>query len=130
MAVAAKIPLPRMLAEKETMESLKHWKVTFKTYYRRDSVFKVFLTTVTTWNPTAEHFGLAADPNDAARTAAVMAEDLKSFLEVISAYLPNSYCTEKMLLTKNLDEVWDIIDEFYGCEKSSDSLLDFAMSYF
>ena len=42
MAVAAKIPLPRMLGEKETMESLKHWKVTFKTYYRRDSVFKIF----------------------------------------------------------------------------------------
>ena len=39
-----------MLAVKETMESLKHWKVTFKTYYRRDSFFKIFLTTVNAWN--------------------------------------------------------------------------------
>ena len=82
--VTAKIPLPRMLGEKETMESLRHWKVTFKTYYRRDSVFKIFLTTVGQWDPEQDNYGLAAETTGQKRTAEVLYEDLISFMEVIS----------------------------------------------
>ena len=56
--ISVRNPPPRMLNAKETLHSLDHWKTIFRTYYRRDSIFKAFLLPTAAWNPNAIDYGL------------------------------------------------------------------------
>ena len=49
--ISVRVPQPRQLGENETIESLKHWRMAFRNYYRRDSYFKTFLDSSLTWDP-------------------------------------------------------------------------------
>ena len=77
-------PPPRMLTPSETLQTLNHWKTSFRTYYRRDSFYKGFLLPEATWDSTADSYGQAADQNggEVIRTAADKAGDLEDFLKV------------------------------------------------
>ena len=123
-------PPPRMLTEKETLQSLNHWKTSFRTYYRRDSFYKVFLLPGAVWDPTAADYGQAADVNaegEVIRTAADKAGDLDDFLNTLAGYLPFPYLTEKIVKgSTNLQNVWDSIYDHYGVNVSSESLLDYV----
>ena len=56
--VSVRVPQPRQLGESETIESLKHWKMAVRNYYRRDTYYKNFLDGTLTWDPNAENYGL------------------------------------------------------------------------
>ena len=97
-------PPPRMLAAKETLYSLNHWKTSFRTYYRRDSFYKGFLLQTATWDAALPNFGQQEDrhQNTVVRSALDKGEDLRDFLHTLVGYLPFPYLTEKIINgTKN-----------------------------
>ena len=124
---ATKVPMPRQLGDDENLESLQHWKVTFRNYFRRDDYFNVFLATNFTWNPAAADYGLTAETTGLKRTAVVLKNDLVAFLETIAGFLPYSYVTERILNnTTSLKDVWAIIADLYEAEVSSDTFLELS----
>ena len=92
-------PPPRMLTEKETLQSLNHWKTAFRTYYRRDSYYKCFLLPAAVWDHDADNYGQTPDMAGAnvVRTAEDKAGDLEDFLNIIAGYLPFPYLTQKIV---------------------------------
>ena len=40
MATFVKLPPPRQLTQNESLDSLDHWKSIFRSYFRRDSIFR------------------------------------------------------------------------------------------
>ena len=122
-------PPPRMLTNHETLQTLNHWKTSFRTYYRRDSYYKGFLLPDAAWNSTAANYGQTADRQDAnvVRSAADKAGDLEDFLNNLAGYLPFPYLTEKIVkASTKLQDVWDIIYDHYGVNVTSESLLDYV----
>ena len=83
-------PPPRMLTPNETLQTLNHWKTSFRTYYRRDSFYKGFLLPAATWDPAADNYGQADDlqGGDVVRPAVDKAGDLEDFLNTLAGYLP------------------------------------------
>ena len=125
----SKVPIPRQLAEKETFESLKHWKTCFRSFYRRDSYFAFFLRSNTKWDSSKEYYGFtdSTEADGLKRTAIDLNDDLIAFLNIISGFLPYSYVKERFVQSTNcLEDVWNILDEIYDAQISSSSLLDFA----
>ena len=59
----ARTPPPRQLGTKETLDTLIHWKTTFRTFYKRDDAYKHFMRENITWDPLAldGNYGQAAD---------------------------------------------------------------------
>ena len=48
-------------------------------------------------------------------------------MDIIAGFLPHSYVTEKLkLATKNLEDVWSILEDLYNVKITSSTLLDFA----
>ena len=124
---ATKVPMPRQLGDDENLESLQHWKVTFRNYFRRDDYFNVFLPAAFTWNPAEANYGLAAETTGLKRSAEVLKNDLVAFLETIAGFLPYSYVTERILNnTTSLKDVWAIIADLYEAEVSSDTFLELS----
>ena len=118
-----------MLTTIETLQTLNHWKTSFRTYYRRDSFYKGFLLPDATWDSSAENYGQAADLNggDVVRSAADKAGDLEDFLNTLAGYLPFPYLTEKIVkASTKLQDVWDTIYDHYGVNVTSESLLDYV----
>ena len=79
-------PPPRMLTTTETLQTLNHWKTSFRTYYRRDSFYKGFLLSTAEWDPAADNYGQADDVQggDVVRPAADKAGDLQDFLNTLA----------------------------------------------
>ena len=114
MTSFVKVPPPRQLNQKETLDSLNHWKTIFRNYFRRDTIFKQFLSSSTTWDPNQPHYGLAP-------TEDVTAEDRKDalvdFLHHLVGFLPHSYLTSKLVEnTTKLDDCWDVITNIIMCK--------------
>ena len=113
MATFVKLPPPRQLNQNETLDSLDHWKSIFRNYFRRDSVFKQFLESSCTWDPTntdtyglEEKYGMSPEERKDA---------LIDFLSNLAGFLPHSYLTSKLKdTTKSLSDCWDIIEEHYN----------------
>ena len=122
MASYVKVPPPRQLNQAETLDTLNHWKTIFRNYFRRDSVFKQFLSSSFTWDPAKPNYGLAADGE-------ISAEDRKDslvdFLSHLSGFLPHSYLTSKLVEnTTKLEDCWDIIYEHYNVQVTPGTFLD------
>ena len=122
----ARTPPPRQLGAKETLDTLTHWKTTFRTFYKRDGAYKHFIKETTIWDPSYGNYKQAAEDTGPKRTAADMKEDLADLLNTLAGYLPHSYLTDKIVSgTKNWTEVWEVIYEHYGVQVSSETFLDF-----
>ena len=118
-----KIPPPRQLMQNESLDSLDHWKTNFRTFFRRDTVFKKFLVTSFHWNPSQTNYGLQAQGD---MTAEDLKEALVDFLSTLAGFLPHSYLTSKLVEeTKNLEECWQIIYEHYNVQITPETSLDF-----
>ena len=80
----SKLPLPRQLSEKETFESLKHWKTCFRNFYRRDSYYAFFLRSNTKWDPMKENYGFTSgSETDGLRRPPIdLKDDLLAFLNI------------------------------------------------
>ena len=129
MSSHARTPPPRPLGAKETLESLTHWKTTFRTFYKRDYAYKLFIKEEARWDPSDEdYYGQVDEDGDSPlkRKKAEMKEDLLDLLNTLSGYLPHSYLTDKILKsTKGWKEVWNLIHNHYVVQVTSESLLDF-----
>ena len=122
----AKTPPPRPLGKHETLESLTHWRTTFRTFYKRDDTYRSLIRGTATWDPAAANYGQVAETEGLKRNAADMKEDLDDLLHILAGYLPHAYLTDKILNnTKGWDDVYNIIYEHYGVQVTSESLLDF-----
>ena len=119
-----KLPPPRQLTQSETLDSLDHWKSIFRNYFRRDSVFKQFLESSCTWNPSdTDTYGLVAKYG---MSPEERKDALIDFLSNLAGFLPHSYLTSKLKdTTKSLKDCWNIIEEHYNVKVSSETLLDF-----
>ena len=58
MATYVRLPPPRQLTKNESLDSLDHWKSIFKSYFRRDSIFRQFLASDCTWDSNEPNYGL------------------------------------------------------------------------
>ena len=122
----ARTPPPRQLGAKETLDTLTHWKTTFRTFYKRDSVYNHFIKLTTTWDPSDDDYKQEEEKTGLKRKPADMREDLVDLLNTLAGYLPHSYLTDKIVLgTNNWSEVWNVIYEHYGVQVSSETFLDF-----
>ena len=121
----SRTPPPRQLIHNETLESLTHWRTSFRTFYKRDETFRIFFKPNAKWNSNLEHYGFNTTDDDD-RQASELCEDFKDLLLILAGYLPNSYLTDKILNnTKNWNDVYEIIYEHYNVKVTSESLLDF-----
>ena len=121
----ARTPPPRQLSTKETLESLTHWKTTFKTFYIRDDAFKEFFKPNVQWDPPQQNYRLDAEQGDGGRSVEELCEELKDLLSTLAGYLPHSYLTDKSPQSSSWPSVWKIIHDHYNVQVSSESLLDF-----
>ena len=87
-------PPPRALTQKETLDTLDHWKSLFRNFFRRDSSYKQFLKGSCQWNSTLENYGLQALDDE---EPADRAENLVDFLYTLAGFLPHSYLTKKIV---------------------------------
>ena len=103
-------PPPRQLGPKETLESLTHWRTSFKTFYKRDEAYKRFFKFGVVWNNEEENYGFTDDGGD--YSAEDIAEDLRDLLNTLASFLPYSYLTDKILNTTTCwEDVWRIIND-------------------
>ena len=124
MATYVKLPPPRQLTQSETLDSLTHWKSIFRNYFRRDTVFRQFLNSK--WDPAATNYGLVDEAGENGMKAEERKDALVDFLGNLAGFLPHSYLTSKLLEnTKSLEDCWNIIDEHYNVQVTSETLLDF-----
>ena len=122
----ARNPPPRQLNNKETLETLTHWETTFRTFYKRDDVYKYFFKPGISWDPSEQYYGLR-DDNEGSnpRKKDELCEDLKDLSSTFAGYLPHSYLTEKILQSCSWAEVWQIVRDHYNVQVSSETMLDF-----
>jgi len=122
MASYVKVPPPRQLNQTETLDSLNHWKTIFRNYFRRDSIFKQFLSSSFSWDPSQPNYGLTADGDVSAQDRK---DSLVDFLSHLSGFLPHSYLTTKLVgNTTKLEDCWDIIYEHYNVQVTPETFLD------
>ena len=108
------------------MESLNHWRSTFRTFYKRDDAYRRFFRSDFNWNPKAVNYGLQEETDGLKRSAADLKEDLIDLLNTLAGFLPHSYLTDKLLSeTTNWNDTFQIILEHYNVNVSCESLLDF-----
>ena len=109
----ARTPPPRQLGAKETLDTLTHWRTTFRTFYKRDDAYRHFIKETSTWDPSDANYN-QVDEGAAGlkRKAADMKEDLVDLLSTLAGYLPHSYLTDKIVSgTKCWRDVWNVIYE-------------------
>ena len=120
-----KIPLPRKLELKETMQSLVQWRMQFKQYIKQDDNYRCFIASDVTWDPAHLTYGFAAEDNGRQRTAVQKMDDCKDFLLLLCTFLPHGYLTDKIVQTStSLVSAFAIIEEHYGLLPSQETFLD------
>ena len=115
------VPPPRKLEQKETLDTLDHFKRTVRLFYKRETSFSKFFKPGVAWNFTTPNYGLEGDE------AEEDADNLEDLLNAISDHLPFPYLSGRIIQeTKNLQDVWDIFYQHYGCNPTQQSFLDYA----
>ena len=123
-----RMPPPRQLQANETLESLTHWRTTFKTFYKKDDIYRWFFHPRMQWDSDQGNYGLRDEVEGHKRQADELCEDLQDLLSTLAGYLPHSYLTEKILkTTKNWEDVFNVIYDHYNVKISSESMLDFEL---
>ena len=119
---------PRKLEQRETLNSLNHWKTVFLNYYRRCPYYGGFLRPGLTWTNN-DNRGFTTDETDGLRrTPAILASDLEGFLSCLGSYLPFDYVSDKLNNeSTSLATAWNIIYEIYDAEIDTTTYLDYAL---
>ena len=126
MSHSVKCPPPRQLGTAETLESLTHWKNTFRTYFKKDDSYKPLMRLNKIWDPSAVNYGQVDENEGLERSVSEVKEDLMDLLNTLAGFLPHSYLTDKLVSnTNNWNDVWQIIYEHYGVTITGETLLDF-----
>ena len=115
-----KVPYPRQLTKKETLDSLSHWQTSVKNYFKRFPYYAQYFKRTCTWTKANDNYGFTG--NDAAEKA----DNLETLLDTLAGFLPGPYITHKITSTStSIQTVWDIIFTHYGVQPSASSLLDY-----
>ena len=110
----SRTPPPRQLTANESLESLNHWRSTFRTFYKKDDAYRRFFRSDFNWNSKAVNYGLQEETDGLKRSAADLKEDLIDLLNTLAGFLPHSYLTDKILSeTTNWNDTFQIILEHY-----------------
>ena len=118
---------PRKLEERETLQTLNHWKSVLTNYYRRCQFYGIFLQPGVTWSNAVNHGFTDTETTGLLRDPETLAYDLEGFLTCIAGYLPFDYVSTKLITqTTCLKDVWQIIYEIYDAEVSTTHYLDYA----
>ena len=116
----AKLPHPRVLNNKETLDSLTHWKRHVRNYYRRDDNYKPFFSRTCTWDPLAQNYGFTGEG------AEEKADDLEALLDAIAGYIPGPYVAEEITQqAKSMNDVFAFIWDHYDVNPTPSTFLDF-----
>ena len=101
--------LPRKLEERETPQTLNHWKSVFVNYYRRCQFYGFFLQPGVIWSNEVNHGFTTPEVNGLKRPVETLSFDLEGFLACLSSYLPFDYVSAKLISqTTCMAEVWQI----------------------
>ena len=84
MSNVVKCPQPRQLGATETLESLTHWKTTFRTYFKKDDSYELFVCPNATWDPSATNYGQVQEGSGLERSPAELKEDLLDLLSTLA----------------------------------------------
>lgn len=115
---APKVPYPRQLTKKETLDSLSHWQTSVKNYFRRFDEYAIFFKRASTWTQ-GQNYGFTGEGSED------KADCLDSLLDTIASFLPGPYITHQITKTStSMQLVWDIIWDHYGVKPSFSSFLD------
>ena len=102
--------LPRKLEERETLQTLNHWKSVFVNYYRRCQFYGFFLQPGVIWSNEVNHGFTTPEVNGLKRPVETLSFDLEGFLACLSSYLPFDYVSSKLISqTTCMAEVWQIV---------------------
>ena len=109
--------MPRKLEEKETLQTLNHWRSVLTNYYRRCQFYGYYLQPDISWDNSDNRGFTVNETSGLKRTPAILASDLNGFLSCIASYLPFDYISDKLILeSTNMDTVWSIIYEIYDAD--------------
>ena len=118
---------PRKLEQKETLQSLNHWKCVLVNYYRRCQFYSYYLAPNISWTNELNRGFIRAESSGLKREPDMLASDLNGFLSTIASYLPFDYVADKIISeSTNMVSVWKIIYEIYDAEISTTLYLDYA----
>ena len=108
MAATAKVPFPRQLNARETLDTLTHWKTGVRNYFRSDDRFAPFVARTKKWDPSKPNFGFVGDE------AEIQADHLECMLDTIAGFLPTHYITRRITQsTTCMDDVFKVIWKYY-----------------
>ena len=115
-----KVPYPRQLTKKETLDSLSHWQTSVKNYFKRFPYYAQYFKRTCTWTKANDNYGFTGNE------AAEKADNLETLLDTLAGFLPGPYITHKITSTStSIQTVWDIIFTHYGVKPSASSFLDY-----
>ena len=118
---------PRKLEQTESLQSLNHWQIVVKNYFRRCPYYSFFLAPRLKWDNSQNRGFTVNEETGLKRSPASLASDLDGILSTIGTYLPFDYVTEKLISeTTDLDSVWALIYEIYDAELVTSNYLDYA----
>ena len=85
------MPVPIKLGVSENYQSITAWEVSVRNFYRRDEVYYPFVNKNYTWNPNGDNYGCGRESQESTlkRSEEEMGEDLVSFIQIISGFLPD-----------------------------------------
>ena len=76
----SRTPSPRQLQANESLESLTHWRTTFKTFYKKDDSYRVFFQPRMQRDPKKDNYGLQNENDGFKHEADELCEDLPDLL--------------------------------------------------
>ena len=114
-----KVPYPRQLTKKETLDSLSHWQTSVCNYFRRLPEYSNFFKRSSKWVQSSNYGFTGEDKLE-------QVDNLEALLDTLATFLPGPYLTHQITKTTTcMQDVWDIIWDHYGVKPSSSSFLDY-----
>ena len=118
---------PRKLEERETLQTLNHWKSVFCNYYRRCQFYNYFLQPGVNWSNETNHGFTEPETTGLKRSPETLAYDLEGFLTCLAGYLPFDYVSTKLVSQATcMRDTWQIIYEIYDADVCRTHYLDYA----
>ena len=77
---------PRKLEQKETLQSLNHWKCMLVNYYRRCQFYSYYLAPNISWTNELNRGFIRAETSGLKREPDMLASDLNGFLSTIATW--------------------------------------------
>ena len=118
------MPVPIKLGVSEDYQSITAWEVSVRNFYRRDEVYYPFVNKNYTWNPNEDNYSCGRESQESTlkRSEEEMGEDLVSFIQIISGFLPDDDLREKLERESTcFADIIKFIRQVYDAEKTRSS---------